>query len=292
MHRKFLAVVAGVLIAIGVGTAGGATAATAPQLITGVVRAEKTSANNSATAKSVTVKCPSNKSVIGTAGSIIGGSTKVLIDQIIPNDKLKKVTVSGKETDPYTSNWKVKAIAICADKPSGLQREWLPSPDDSTSPKPGAVDCDPGQTMLGTGFDIIGGKGEVGAYSVVPAVDAAGRAFGDTVNAAEVDSLTSKWHVNAFAICADSVYPQQVIFADGGATSNASAAETVYCPFGTVATGTGYEVASAVGQIIVTSVDPGGSTTSETDRSSISASEEDGTTLAWTPRSYVICANR
>ncbi len=115
--------------------------------------------------------------------------------------------------------------------------------------------------MLGTGMDIVGGQGEVGAYSIIPEIDAAGRAIDVEVNAAEIDPLATSWEVHAFAICADDVYPQQVIYADHSVTSDGSAGLTVYCPFGTVATGTGYDVPDAVGEIIVNSIDPGGSKT-------------------------------
>ena len=91
--------------------------------------------------------------------------------------------------------------------------------------------------------------------------------------------MATSWEVHAFAICADDVYPQQVIYADHSVTSDGSAGLTVYCPFGTVATGTGYDVPDAVGEIIVNSIDPGGSKTTATDRTSITAFEEDGTLL-------------
>jgi hypothetical protein len=292
MRKMYLAIAAGVLVATGLGATGEATAVTPPSTITGVISKAKTSVSNSAIAKGVTVTCPSGKSVINASGSISGGSGKVVLDGLFPDSALTSVTVNGKETDPTTANWTVKAKATCADTPSGLEWNYLPSANNSTSPKTAAAGCSAGKTMLGTGMDIVGGQGEVGAYSIIPEIDAAGRAIDVEVNAAEIDPLATSWEVHAFAICADDVYPQQVIYADHSVTSDGSAGLTVYCPFGTVATGTGYDVPDAVGEIIVNSIDPGGSKTTATDRTSITAFEEDGTFLTETPRAYAICANR
>ena len=293
MRKMYLAIAAGVLVATGLGAAEGATAATTtPSTITGVISKAKTSVNNSATAKSVTVTCPSGKSVINASGSVGGGGGKVVLDEIFPDQTLTTVTVSAKETDLLTAKWTVTAKATCADPPAGLFWDYLPSANNSNSTKTAADDCPAGQTMLGTGMDIVGGQGEVGAYSIVPAIDAAGRAFGVTVKAAEHDPLSAAWEVHAIIICADAVYPQQVVYADAGATSTGSTGVTVYCPLGSVATGTGYDVPQAVGEVIVNSIDPGGSTTTQTDRTAIAAYEEDGTVLTYAPRAYAICANR
>jgi hypothetical protein len=274
----------------------GTTAATPPTTITGVVRADKTSARDSKTAKSVTVTCPAGKDVINASGAIAFGSGKVVLDQVFPQANLHKVTVTGKETDPYTGTWTVTAIATCADPPPGLTLETGLGTDNASSPKSTAAGCTGTQTMLGSGFDIIGGQGEVGVYSLVPQLDGTGRVTEVNVSAVETDPLpkTDTWHVNAFAFCADGTYPEQVISASETTTNAASAGFTVYCPNGSVATGTGYDVPDAIGEIIVNSIDPGGSTLVATDQTALTIFEEDGplTTTLYTPRAYVICANR
>ena len=271
-------------------------AATPATTITGVVRADKTSALDSRTSKKITVKCPAGKDVINASGSIAFGSGKVVIDQVFPHSDLKKVTVTGKETDPYSGVWTVTAIATCADPPPGLTLKTSLGTDNASSPKTTAVGCTGNQTMLGSGFDIIGGQGEVGAYSMVPELDGAGRATSMDVSAVETDPLppAATWHVNAFAFCADGTYPEQVISASETTTNAASAGFTVYCPAGSVATGTGYDVPDAIGEIIVNSIDPGGSTLVPTDQTALAIFQEDGplSTTLYTPRAYVICANR
>jgi hypothetical protein len=309
------AVAASALAIGGLGTAGAATAANQPPpsaaaaaaqpraaaatpatTITGVVRADKTSVRDSKTAKKITVKCPAGKEVINASGSIAFGSGKVVIDQVFPQSNLTKVTVTGKETDPYAGTWTVTAIATCADPPPGLTLETGLGHDDASSPKTTSAGCTGNQTMLGTGFDIIGGQGEVGVYSMVPELDGSGRATSVNVSAVETDPLpvAATWHVNAFAFCADGTYPEQVISASETTTNAASAGFTVYCPAGSVATGTGYDVPDGVGEIIVNSIDPGGSTLVPTDQTALAIFKEDNPLSAtlYTPRAYVICANR
>jgi hypothetical protein len=302
MRTKYLVVlVGGVVIAAGPAAPAPAqapapapalTTGTTPSVITAVERVEQPSASNSNAAKSVTVQCPGTKKVINASGYVTGGSTKVLLDQATPSADLTEVTVSAKETDPYTANWTVSAVATCADPPSGLTRtEQIGLVNDSASPKTTTVGCaDSTQIALGTGFDIVGGAGEVGVYSVEPIVDAAGRAFNVDVSATEIDAASFNWRVDAYDICADATFPEQVVYADGGTTSDAGAGVTVYCPYSSAAVGTGYAVDDAIGEIIVNSIDPG--TGSTTTGSSVFAYGEDGTYSVRHPRAYAICANR
>jgi hypothetical protein len=41
------------------------------------------------------------------------------MDDIFPDEDLETVTVSGKETDAYGSDWRITAVATCADEPAG-----------------------------------------------------------------------------------------------------------------------------------------------------------------------------
>jgi hypothetical protein len=294
MHKILLAAAAGVLAATGLGTAGGAAAATPPPTITGVVRADKVSPSNSAIAKKVTATCPAGKKVINASGKIIGGNGTTLLDEIYPSQDLTKVTVAGKDTDDaITPVWAVEAIATCADPPSGLKRYFASSNDDTTSPKFALKICPAGKAVLGTGMDIIGGQGEVRVNSIIPKVDTTGKIFGVLVNAtADATSPpTGTWHVNGFAICADDVYKEQVVSADGMMLSEGGEL-FVYCPFGTVGTGTGYDQLGPNGEYIIGGIDPGGSATSATDRTYLTAFEEDGTPGWVLVRAYAICANR
>jgi hypothetical protein len=194
----------------------------------------------------------------------------------------------------------VTAEVLCADPPAGLEWQNAASLDNSDSPKTASVFCSTGKTVLGTGMDIIGGAGEVDTYAMVPVLDAAGRAIGMNATAAEHDDLTTTWHVNAQVICADPVGGQQVLFADAAPSTLGNSGITLYCPFGTVTTGTGYDIQDAltattttngIQEAVINTVEPGGSTTTAPDRNSPYAYEEDGTGLVWTLRAYLLCAD-
>jgi hypothetical protein len=173
MRTKYLMVLAGgVLVAAAVAASAPASASalasvaasaasTTPTGITGVQRVEQPSASNSNAAKSAIAQCTGTQKVINASGYVTDGSTKVLLDQVTPSPDLTEVTVAAKETDVYTANWTVTAVATCADPPSGLTRtEQIGLADDSTSPKTTTVGCaDSTQIVLGTGFDIVGGAG-------------------------------------------------------------------------------------------------------------------------------------
>jgi hypothetical protein len=290
--------------AAGMSAAAGAAATASPPTITGIERQDKQSPLNTATAKSVTVTCPGTKKVINASGSIVAGLNDVLLDGIYPSKDLTSVTVTGKETDDAPANnpsWAVVAIAICADPPSGLQRYFASSPDDKTSPKTAWGFCPLDKAMLGTGMDIIGGQGQAWASAIIPGVDrTTGQVWGVTVNATAdaANPPTGKWHVNAFAICADDVYQQQVLSADGEMVSDQGQL-LLYCPFGTVATGTGYDTDPwdlGTNDIITSQIDPGGSSgahgtvKSPPDRNFLETSQEDAKVSTFTlDRDYVIC---
>src|SRR3954447_16381550 len=223
---------------------GAASAATLPTLST-VSRQFQPSASNSATAKSVTVSCPSGQQVIGASGFIGSGAGKVVIDELYPNPSLDSVTVSGKEADPTTASWTVNAYATCADPPSGLEWNEGVSGSSAANDKSATAGCtSTTKVMLGTGMDIVGGQGEVSTYSIKPLVDGAGRPDSVTASAAENDPLpsTTNWELHSFAICADetAVDGALVVTADATPSTLGTAGVTVHCPAGHIATGTGF----------------------------------------------------
>jgi hypothetical protein len=283
MRKVVLAALVAALVAwLGVSVATPSKAATGTT-ITGVERVENSSSNSTWLHVGATVSCPSSptqKYVIDGSAYLTGGNGKVVIDKIYPSDDLTQVSVEGKATDPGSQgSWSITAVAVCADKPSGLERQIGYSLNDSNSPKavPASASCAlSNKTMLGTGFDIVGGDGEVGVYSVVPTVDAAGRADGVDVNAVETDPLSTNWEVHAIAICADATYPQLVVSSAAWPTNGPNSGVTVYCPYGSVATGTGFAVNDALGEIVATSTDAGLAGSSTTIGSTMTAIEEAG----------------
>jgi hypothetical protein len=89
---------------------------TASAAVAGLQLVSVESLINSIAAKSATVSCPSGKKVIGAGGQInTAASGQVVLDEITPLPNLTGVSVVGVETGGgTTSNWSVKAYAICA----------------------------------------------------------------------------------------------------------------------------------------------------------------------------------
>lgn len=295
MRKIVLAALVALMAGLGVSGAAHSKAATGTT-ITGVQRVEDSSPSKVWVVEGWQASCPAQKYVINASAYITGGNGKVVIDRVIPSDDFTQVLVTGKATDLGSQgSWSITAVAICADKPDGLELQTGVSANDSNSPKtlPASASCVlDNKIMLGTGFDIIGGDGEVGVYSVVPTVDGSGRADGDDVNAVETDSLSTDWFVRAYAICADPTFPELVVSADNNPASDPGNAETVYCPTDSVATGTGFAISDWPSEIVISATDAGNALDTTTFGSRVYGIEEDGTIQIWGLRAYAICANR
>jgi hypothetical protein len=159
----------------------------------------------SSSPQTATASCPSGKQVLSAAASVnfsrneVAG--RVVLEDITPNASLTSVTAQAAETVSGTfENWTVKAYAICAFPPQGLQRIAATSSFDSLGFKFKVATCPSGTKLLGTGGDInTSASGRVGLEDVRPFADLSGL----TVDAAEMDGNTSSsWSMRTYAICA------------------------------------------------------------------------------------------
>ncbi|WP_438017439.1 hypothetical protein WMF18_42875 [Sorangium sp. So ce315] len=97
--------------------------ATCSRQLSGLTVAKADSASSSSASRTWTVSCPSGKKVVGAGGTIMYGDGRVKIDEIRPNETLDQVTVTASEDqDGTSSNWLLRAYAVCADAPTGLVR--------------------------------------------------------------------------------------------------------------------------------------------------------------------------
>lgn len=263
-------------------------------VITGVVKVELESADNSNTAKSVTVECPDGKKVINAGGYITDGGGSVAMDDIFPNEALTSVTVTGKETDTYATSWRVRAFATCAVEPPGLEWIWAPSgdadvPDDF---KRAEAECTDGKTLLSTGTTILGGNGEVAIDMIAPNGDRGVAADKVTVDAFTLDPLNGAWEVNAFAICADPLDGQEVFEESTPQNQSENDGLRVDCRSDQVATGSGAQIIGAFGEVVIDDAYPtDGSPNTPPTATTVYAQEEDGTTNVWQIEGYVLCAD-
>ncbi len=234
--------------------------------------------------KTATVTCPTGKKVIDAGGYIEGGGGKVTMDDVFPDQNLDFVNVTGLETDPYTGNWRVHAYATCADPLPGL--EWIraQTASNSTSRKTVTAACSPGNTVLGSGYAITGGSGEVFVDEAVPNGGVGVAATQVSLIAAAGDPYTGNWDLNGYVICGDPLPGQQVLTVS--TSSNSSDKGTFASCGGQVATGGSSELIAGEGEVLLAS-DYSGATTTSTGR----GEENDGYIYSWSVNVYAFCAD-
>ena len=179
-------------------TAFGGTASAA---VPGLQLVSAQSASNSSS-KSVTVSCPSGKVVIGAGGQVnVGTSGRAVLDEITPLPNLSGVTAVGVETvGGTTSNWTVKAYAICASAGAvpGLQLVSAQSAINS-SVKSVTASCPSGKQLIGAGGQINATSGEAVLDEITPLPNLSGVT---TVGVEPGSGTANSWSVKSYAICA------------------------------------------------------------------------------------------
>jgi hypothetical protein len=244
---------------------------------------EASSLNNSDEYKgATTANCPTGTSVVGT-GATDTGAGQVRLDDLIPSQD--HVYAFGWEDENGTpNNWTVKARAICADL-DGYEIISHTSTHDSVSPKSATADCTPGKQLVGTGWSIAGGDGEVGVTQVLPSTNYL------YVKAYEDDNGTSnRWDVTAYAICAYAPSGWHIVSSNTTDSSNTAQAKSQTCPVGEVILGAGFNVVGEGDDIVPTSLWPGGYYAGQYLVTASASEDDDGTTSIWHMGVHAICA--
>ncbi|WP_433165945.1 hypothetical protein [Kribbella sp. CA-247076] len=157
------------------------------------------SAYSSPSEKAVTVTCPPGTVTTGAAGSTTSGG-RLALDDVIPSADLTKVTVGVYETQGgRVDNWHAIASARCGEPLPGLQRVSATSPANSVS-KSVTATCPAGKKVVGTGHELLFGRGQVLLDDVVPSADLTSvrvEAYEDQ------DGTAANWSVTAYAVCAN-----------------------------------------------------------------------------------------
>lgn len=252
-----LALAAGTVATVLTGPAAQATTA----LANVVVVTSPPSGPDSVSPKVATATCPKFYTVIGAGGDISGGAGKVALEQVQPNLKTRSVKVTAAETDPIPLNWSVRAKAICAPVPSGLvEKVWHSAI--TSDDKEQTVRCPTGKTLLGFGYAVLNGGGQVVVTKDAPLDGSANSpATKVTVAAHEEDGTAANWRLVVTLLCANPIANQIVLSSsDFIGSARAKSVVTFGCQNGQHATGGGFEVlpttAGADGEFAVTSIIP------------------------------------
>jgi hypothetical protein len=181
--------------------------------------------------------CPDNTELIGTGAT--GASANTVVDDLIPypDHVYGFLYEDGNGTN---ADSELTVRAICADV-IGYEIREASSLDDGYTPKSAVVSCSSStKDLLGTGYEIVGGYGEVTVTAVVPYAANAPSSDSVTVTANEDDDYsTGTWHVKAYAICGSLTYDTVVQSSSTSSNSNTSQGKSQTCPSDRYNTGGG-----------------------------------------------------
>jgi hypothetical protein len=253
-------------------------ASPASAAVPGLQLVTATSAFNSVSPKSVIATCPANKRVIDAGGEITNGGGDVVMDLVRPG--VSTVLVRGDENHlAITRSWQVRAWAVCAFAPAGLQLVTATSAFNSASPKAVTATCPAGRSVIGAGGEIFNGGGDVAMDFVRPGFSAV-TVRGDEDHTA----ITRSWQVRAWAVCAFAPAGRVLVTAVSAFNSVSPKVAFATCPAGRRAIGGGGEIFNGGGDVVMDLFRPGFSTVFAR------GDEHSVVTSSWSVRAWAICA--
>ncbi|GIH03147.1 hypothetical protein Rhe02_12140 [Rhizocola hellebori] len=177
--------------------------------LSGLERITEISSTESQGFKGATVACDIGKALIGGGFVITGATGEALIDDILPSSNVglepHTVAVTAYETDlDYPANWSVTTHATCAYPPTGLIRRSATSTTSSADSRSVTASCLGDEVLVGAGYQIHGGLGDVVIDDMRPNGDATTAPTSVTLSAYETDpNFLTDWDITAHAVCAD-----------------------------------------------------------------------------------------
>jgi hypothetical protein len=286
--RGFIAITL-LVAAAGLVVTGTPAAASLP----GVVLETDWSQWSSDQSQTAVAECPAGTKVIGTGADIFGGTNEEAIEQILPDIGKGTVTVTAKETDPDTHFWQVEALAICAPEPAGLVTV-LAGRGGTSRDKTVTAVCPGSKTVLGWGYDVGSGFGEVLVNQAIPDGSSITPATQVTVSAYEEDSYSRDWSLDVTLICAKPIATQHVISATQKGDIDYKSVEAA-CPTGESLTGGGgaatTNTPSLNSEVLIDSSYPFSYSVGPPDVLRMEAAEEDPLLITekWTLAAYALC---
>jgi hypothetical protein len=262
----------------------GLTTSTSATALPGYERVTAVSVTDSFAVKAATATCPAGKQVVGTGAFISGGFGHVVLDQVVPNSQLTSVTARGYEDEDGTpANWSVRAYAVCAVPPAGLEVTTATTATDSLNGKQAWADCSPGKRLIGTGAKITGGFGQVVIDELVPNSATGASAWAKGYE--DGTGMTGNWSIQVHAICAAPLPGHYLthVYSDEGSWGPQSAQAGCQTP--NVALGGGWSIDDGFGEVTIEQF-----LVRSVGVLATAYEDDDGTTQSWQLTTYVSCA--
>jgi hypothetical protein len=233
------------------------------------------------TNKGLRVDCPSGMNLVGTSFSMGGGEGQVRWDQVTPYSDHLYVHAS-EDDDGFGYGWSLGVALVCANPMPGYEIVASTSTTTSNPSNSVPVFCTGSHVLLGMGFAISTGGGEVGIDDFTASTSyATGTAYEDA------NGFAGSWNLTMYAICADKPAGYEIVSVKGNDTSQMSATLTANCTSGKRTLGGGGQITGGTGRVILEDFDDGLASYE------VKAYEDqNGITSNWHLDAYAICADK
>ncbi|GAB1821615.1 hypothetical protein [Herbidospora sp. RD11066] len=228
--------------------------------------------------KGADVSCPTGKRVLGVGAEITGGvGGSVIIDQVIPTSD--GVSAYGVETpDGTDAPWRIGVWAVCGD-PHGSTYTRSQATTSHPNPKSLALSCLPGDSMLGSGYQLEGARGNVSVTGLVPTLT------GVSVETKEIHrGYAGDYYLRVFVRCADERPAGLQVVSEESDENSDDKGSVVDCPSGKQTLSAGFDIPGAAGETVLTNFIPANHT------AMAYANELSVTGREWSVVTYATCA--
>jgi hypothetical protein len=180
--------------------------AAAPELeLRGLARYTDSTPWDMAASKSLTVRCPVGKSVLGGFFAVSDYADTALATKSRPftdgNGDGYTVEAQRPSADP-NERWQIRATAICANRPPGHQIVHHLTSSSSTTFKTTSAVCPAGKLVVGTGAEVLNGSNQVGLVLNRPSGP---RDISRASAREDATGYGGSWALASYAICANPI---------------------------------------------------------------------------------------
>jgi hypothetical protein len=212
-------------------------------------------------------------------GASVSGD--IVIDEIIPSaDKVKVFGVEGNSTDNV---WTITAWAVCGTVHGAIHTRSLVTQRYSPPYHALTVTCEPGEWLLGAGYELDGARGGARMGALVPSLNSVHGTANEKATTYPLDRS-----LRVFAICADEPPPGLWIYSETSPSTDEPKRVEAACGGAgdrQVALGSGFDIDGGVRGGIVLDAFYSINTLAR-----VETAELHGDDREWSVTAYVICA--